>query len=38
MDINTKKAIHHLAWCLSDGEGPEYNFDLRAVMHRVEAA
>lgn len=38
MDIQTKKAIHHLAWLLSDGKGPEYNFELGASMYRVEAA
>lgn len=38
MDIKTRKAIHHLAWLLSDGKGPEYNFDLGASMYRVEAA
>lgn len=38
MDIKTKKAIHHLAWLLSDGRGPQHNFDLGATMCRVEAA
>ena len=38
MDIKTKKAIHHLAWLLSDGRGPQHNFDLGATMYRVEAA
>lgn len=38
MEIQTKKAIHHLAWLLSDGRGPQYNFDLGATNHRVEAA
>lgn len=38
MEIQTKKAIHHLAWLLSDGRGPQYNFELGATMYRVEAA
>lgn len=38
MDIQTKKAIHHLAWLLSDGRGPQHNFELGAAMYRVEAA
>lgn len=38
MDTQTKKAIHHLAWLLSDGRGPQHNFDLGATMYRVEAA
>lgn len=38
MDIQTKKAIHHLAWMLYHDNVELKIFDLGALKHKVEAA